>query len=446
MSQHFSVGHLLRYTSPSIAMMIFASVYIIVDGLFVSNFIGATALAAVNFVYPIPMILATVGFMLGTGGSAVVAKTLGEGRPDKANEYFSLIVYAAIVFGVSCSAIGLAVLKPVLAALGASGNLLDASVLYGTILLLGIPGFVLQYAFQSLVMTAGKPKLGFISTLVAGCLNIGLDALFIIVFGWGLAGAAWASIIGMAAGGIVPLIYFARKNTSLLKLGKTKLELRILGKSAVNGSSEMVSNIAMSVVSIVYNVQLLHLIGESGVAAYGVIQYVAMIFAAVFMGYSMGAGPLMSFQYGARNTQEMRSLLQKGLGIIGVFGILMFLATRVLADPLAYMYVGYDQDLYGLTAHALKLYSMAFLIMGFNIYGSSFFTALNNGLVSAIISFLRTFVFEIGSVLLLPQLIGIDGIWYSVGVAEIAALIITLSFIFALGSTYGYRPQKSDTN
>jgi putative MATE family efflux protein len=445
MSQHFTVGGLLRYTAPSIAMMIFTSIYTVVDGLFVSNFVGSTALAAVNFVFPIAMILGTVGFMMGTGGSAIIAKTLGEGDSEQAQRYFSLFVYATIAAGVVFTAIGLVALRPLIILLGAGEDLLADCMTYGTILIAGLVGFMLQYAFQSLTMTAGKPKLGFVATVVAGCLNIGLDALFIVVFGWGLVGAAFATVIGMGAGGVIPLVYFARPNSSLLRLGRTSLDWHALGKAATNGASEMVSNIAMSVVAIVYNVQLLSLIGNNGIAAYGVIQYVAMVFSAVFMGYAMGSAPLMSFQFGAHNTVEMRSLLRKGLGIIAVSGVLMFVATRLLAHPLSVLYVGYDPGLCELTEHAFWLYSMAFLIMGFNIYGSSLFTALNNGVVSAIISFLRTFVFEIGSVLLLPRLIGTDGIWYSVSVAEVAALVITASFIIALGPTYGFRDGRKTT-
>lgn len=443
MSRHFTVRKLLRYTAPSIAMMIFESIYTLVDGLFVSNFAGATALAAVNFAFPIAMIIGTVGFMMGTGGSAIVAKTLGEGDAERANRYFSLLVYTTIVSGVIFTVIGLAVLRPLLVLLGATGDLLADSWVYGAILVAGITGFMLQYAFQSLTMTAGKPKLGLAATVVAGCLNIGLDALFIVGFGWGVAGAALATVIGMAVGGIIPLVYFARPNTSLLRLGHTNLDWHVLGKAATNGASEMVSNIAMSVVAIVYNVQLLTMLGNDGVAAYGVIQYVVMVFAAIFMGYAVGSAPLMSFQYGAQNAIEMRSLLRNGLGIITVSGVVMFVATRLLAHPLSVLYVGYDPALCELTEHAFYLYSMAFLIMGFNIYGSSFFTALNNGVVSAIISFLRTFVFEIGSVLLLPLLIGTDGIWYSVSVAEVAALVITASFMVALGPTYGYRDRRT---
>ena len=442
MAKHFSTGALLKYTAPSIAMMIFVSIYGVVDGFFVSNFVSSTALAAVNFTYPVFMILGTIGYMMGTGGSALVAKTLGEGDEDRALRLFSLFVYVSIAAGVLFTAIGVPLLRPLLAALGAQGALLDECAAYGVILMFGLAFDILQYIFQSLVMTAGKPKLGMWFTLAAGATNIVLDWLFIAVLGWGIAGAAWATIAGCAVGGVGPLVYFARPNSSLLRLGRASLDWRALGRAAGNGSSEMVTNLAISLVSIVYNVQLIGLLGEGGVAAYGVIMYVALVFAGAFIGYSVGCAPLMSYQYGAKRSEEMRSLFKKSLGIVGVFGVIMFVATRVLAHPVSALFVGYDAGLMELTEHAFALYSAAFLIMGFNVYGSSLFTSLNNGLVSALISFLRSFVFEIGAVLLLPLLLGPDGVWWSVSVAEVAALAITAFFVVWLTPKYGLFPER----
>ena len=442
MSQHFSTGALLRYTAPSIGMMVFLSIYGIVDGFFVSNFVSSTALAAVNFVWPIFIILGTIGYMMGTGGGAIVAKTLGEGDSERANSLFSLFVYVSLAAGALFSVLGLVLLRPLLELLGVQGAMLDECMGYGSVLMFGIVFDVLQYIFQSLVMTAGKPKLGFLFTVAAGIANMGLDWLFIYVMGWGVVGAAWATVIGCAIGGLAPLAYFALPNTSLLRLGPTHIEWRAIGKAAANGSSEMVENMALSLVSIVYNVQLMSMLGEEGVAAYGVIMYVAFVFISVFLGYSVGAAPLMSYQYGAKCSTEMHSLFKKSLTIVGVSGIVMFVASRFLAHPVALVFVGYDAQLMELTEHAFSLYSISFLLMGFSLYSSSLFTALNNGLVSAIISFVRSFAFEIGAVLLLPLVIGSDGIWLSVSLAEVASVTLSAFFVVWLGPKYGLMDKK----
>ncbi|MGI6218015.1 MAG: MATE family efflux transporter [Coriobacteriales bacterium] len=439
MSEHFTVGGLLRFTVPSIAMMIFTSIYTIVDGLFVSNFAGKTAFASLNFIYPFVLILGTLGFMMGTGGSAIVARVRGEGDDERANSYFSFLVYAAIVFGVIASVFGLIFVRPVAVLMGATpGEMLEDCVMYGSILLVALPAFVLQYAFQSFFMTAGKPNLGFAFTVAGGVVNIVLDAILIAGLGMGLMGAAIGTALGMVVGGFGPIIYFARPNTSFLRLGRTKFNGRVLGRTCINGSSEMVTNIAMSVVSIVYNVQLMNFIGEDGVSAYGVIMGVSMIFSGVFIGYSVGAAPLMSFQYGAGKPKEMHSIFTKSIRLICIFGVCMFLLAEASSGFLAQIYVGYDEGLYNLTTMALRIFSIAFLLMGFNIYGSSLFTSLNNGAISAIISFLRSFVFEIGSVLLLPVIFGPNGIWFSVVVAEIASFTLTIIFELKFGNRYGF--------
>ncbi|ACV22083.1 Multidrug export protein mepA [Slackia heliotrinireducens] len=446
MSRHFTLPQLIRFTLPTIGMMLFMSLYVMVDGFFVSNWCGQTALAAVNFAYPIPMILGTLGFMFGTGGSAIVAKTRGEGDDARANRQFSLLVYAAIVAGAAFAALGVLLLRPLLVALGAQGEMLDLCMVYAMPLVMGVPATVLQYLFQELLVTAGKPELGFGVTVAAGLTNIVVDAVLIALLDFGVVGAAIGTIAGEAVGGIIPLVYFARPNKSFLRLGRTNMDWRMLGHACVNGSSEMVSNIAMSLVSMAYNVQLLVYLGESGVAAYGVIMYVGMAFVAVFMGYVFGSSPLMSFQYGANNRIEMRSLFRKSLLFVSICGVAMFIATRVFARPLALVFVGYSEGLAELTVHAMLLYSASLLIVGFNMYGSALFTALGNGLVSAIISFVRTLIFEIGAVFLLPTLFGADGIWVSVVVAEAAALVLTTTCILVLEPRYGYIRTDADVS
>lgn len=442
MDKHFTWGQLLRFTLPSIVMFIFTSLYGIVDGLCVSNFAGKTAFAAVNLIMPPIMILSTVGFMFGTGGSALVAKTRGEGDDALANRYFSLIVYAAFALGIILGIVGIAVMEPVARLLGANDEMLGLCAIYGRIIMISLPFYVLQYVFQSFCVTAGKPTFGLIVIVIAGCANMALDVLFVGAFQWGVEGAALATNVSEVLGGGIPLVYFFRKNKSFLRLGKTSFMPRALGKTCVNGLSEMMTSIAMSIVSMLYNFQLMQAAGENGVAAYGVIAYVVMVFAAIFMGYDMGSAPLMSYQYGAKNHREMRSLLKKSLIYTAAGGVAMFVAGQALAVPIADIFVGYDAELRAFTEHGFRIYAIAFLLMGFSMYGSSFFTALNNGVVSAIISFLRTLVFETSSVIVLPMVLGIDGIWISVSVAEVAALIVTAAFMLGLGPRYGYwRPK-----
>lgn len=425
MAQHFTFAKLLRFTLPSAGMMVFMSLYVMIDGFFVSNWCGATALAAVNFAYPIPAILGSLGFMLGTGGNAIVASTLGAGDRKLANERFSMLVFAALFGGIAFAILGTATLRPLLVALGASGQMLEDGIVYGSILVMSVPFTILQYLFQELMMTAGKPDMAFGVTVVAGVVNIVLDAVLIVGAGLGVAGAAIGTMAGEAAGALIPLVYFMRKNTSNLRLVRTRFDWRTLGRACWNGSSEMVSNIAASVVAMVYNIQLLAYLGEPGVAAYGVIMYAGFLFAAVFLGYCTGCAPLMSYHLGARNGEEMASLFRKSLLIVGVAGVGMFALTRVLVTPLATLFVGYDAGLLELTVHAALLYSFALLVMGFNVYGSSLFTAVGNGHVSALISFVRTFICEIGAVLLVPLVLGADGIWLSILVAEAVALVLT---------------------
>lgn len=443
MSKHFSISALLRFTAPTIAMMIFTSLYGIVDGLFVSNFAGKTALAAVNLIMPIVMILSSFGMMVGTGGSALVAKTMGEGDNWRARRYFTLLVAFGFVMGLVLAVVGWLVMSDLSYLFGAQGQLHDDSVLYGCMMMLSLPFFILQYAFQSFFVTAGKPKIGFAVIVAAGLTNIVLDFLFVGVFGMGLFGAALATNISELVGGLVPVLYFVRRRTASLWFVRPHMRWNVIGKACVNGSSEMVTNIAMSLVSVLYNMQLLRYIGEDGVAAYGVIMYTAMVFASIFIGYSVGAAPLLSYQYGAKNHVEMRSLLWKSLGVIGVGSVIMFLAGQTFAFPLSSIFVGYDQGLLDLTVRAYHIYAFCFLFMGYAIYSSSFFTALNNGVVSAVISFLRTLVFEVGAVLLLPLVLGIDGIWLSVIIAEVAACIVAASFMVGLGKRYGYRKQRA---
>ncbi|MDE7341957.1 MAG: MATE family efflux transporter [Lachnospiraceae bacterium] len=438
LSDHFNYRRLLRFTFPSIIMLVFTSIYGVVDGFFVSNYAGKTPFAAVNFIMPLLMILGCIGFMFGTGGGALIAIAMGEGRGKKANELFSLVVYVSAVCGVLFAVLGFLFLRPVASLMGAEGELLENCVIYGRIILLAIPFYVLQYEFQCLFATAGKPKLGLYVTVAAGITNIFLDALFVAGFHWGLVGAAAATSLSQFVGGVVPLIYFGRKNNSPLQLVKCGFDKKALGKICMNGSSELMSNISMSLVSMLYNVQLMKYAGEDGVAAYGVLMYVGMIFQAVFIGYSVGTAPVIGYHYGAQNHEELKGLLKKSVILVGAFAILMFVSGQLFAGPLSRLFVGYDAELLELTMRAFCFFAFSFLFSGFAIFGSSFFTALGDGIVSAVISFLRTLVFQCLSVLIFPLFWQIDGIWCSIIAAEALAVLVTVLFLAGKRKKYQY--------
>ena len=438
LSEHFTYKKLLRFVLPSIVMMIFTSIYGVVDGLFVSNYVGKTAFAAVNLIMPFLMAISALGFMIGTGGSAIVAKTLGEGKKKQANEYFSMLVYLTLIGGIVLSALGILFSPLIARGLGADGALLTNCVLYARITLLSMPAFMLQNVFQSFFVTAEKPKLGLGVIVIAGVTNMVLDFLLVGVFQIGLAGAAFATVTSECIGGLFPILYFARKNSSLLKLGRTHFNGKIFLCACGNGSSELMTNLSSSIVNSLYNIQLMNLAGENGVAAFGTIMYVNFIFIAIFLGYSIGSAPLVSYHYGASNHDELKNLFGKSLRLIGIWGLMLFILAQLIARPLAAIFVGYDADLFSMTQNGFRIYCIAYLINGFNIYGSSFFTALNNGLISAAISFLRTLVFQLAAVLLLPLLLGINGIWSAVAVAELLTLGLTVTFFVRSRKKYHY--------
>ena len=431
LSDHFTYGRLLRFTLPSIVMMIFTSVYGVVDGFFVSNFAGKAPFTAVNFIMPFLMILSTVGFMFGAGGTAIVSKSFGEGNFDRANRLFSLFVYVTLALGVLFAALGIVFIRPIARFLGAEGELLENSVVYARVILLALPFQVLQFLFQSFFVTAEKPQLGLAVTVSSGVTNMVLDALLVGLLPreYKLIGAAAATGMSQVVGGGVPLLYFFRKNSSLLRLGRTSFDGKAILRATVNGSSEFMSNISMSLVGMLYNVQLMKYAGEDGVAAYGVMMYVSMIFSAAFIGYSIGTAPVVGFHYGAQNFEELKGLLRRSVILIGAFSVSMVLAGELLAVPLSLLFVGYDRALMDLTVSGFRWFAVSFLFMGYAIYGSGFFTALGDGVTSAVISFLRTMVLQVAAVLLLPLLWKIDGVWISIVVAEFMAMALSAAFL-----------------
>lgn len=440
LSDHFTYRKLIKFTLPSIGMMIFTSIYGVVDGFFVSNYAGKTPFAAVNLIMPFLMIFGTVGFMFGTGGSAIVAKTFGEGDEEKANQYFSLFTYVTFLLGLLLAILGIVFIRPIAAALGASGEMLENAVVYARIILLSLPFNVLQYLFQSFLVTAEKPQIGLAVTISSGVTNMVLDAVLVIFLPqeYKLAGAAVATAMSQVIGGVVPFIYFIRKNNSILRLGKTHFMGHAILKACTNGSSEFMSNVSMNIVGMLYNIQLMKYAGEDGIAAYGVMMYVSMIFSAAFIGYSIGTAPVIGYHDGARNYEELRGLLRKSLILIGGFSVCMVLAAELLAQPLAHIFVGYDRELLNLTVSGFRVFALSFLFMGYAIFGSGFFTALNDGVTSALISFLRTMLFQVAAVLLLPLLWGIDGVWISIVVAEVMAVVFSAIFLVVKRKKYHY--------
>ena len=438
LSDHFTYARLFRFVLPSIVMMVFTSIYGVVDGLFVSNFAGKTAFASINLIMPFLIILGAMGFMLGTGGTALVSRVLGEGDKERANKYFSMITLFGILLGVILTVVGVLAMSPMAILLGATEAMVDDCVLYGRIVVCFLTSFMLQNMFQSFLIAAERPKFGLLITLAAGVTNMVLDALFVGVFRWGIAGAAIATGISQTVGGVVPLMYFLFSKSSPLRLRWTKFEAQPLLRSCANGSSELMSNISGSLIGMLYNAQLMRFLGEDGVATYGVLMYVQFIFVAIDIGYSIGCAPIISYHYGAQNHPELRNLLMKGLKVMGILGIVMTIAAISLSGTLANIFVGYDATLCELTRHAFHLFSFAFLLAGFNIFLSSFFTALNNGGVSAAISFLRTLVFQAASVILLPMALDVDGLWWAASAAEALAFVVSIGFLLALKGKYHY--------
>lgn len=441
LSSHFNYRRLIQFTLPSIGMMVIASVYSVVDGFFVSNFAGKTPFAAINLIMPFIMVLATVGFMFGTGGTALVAKTFGQGDKVLANRYFSLFVYLTFFLGILLAVAGFIWIRPIAKLLGGEGALLENAVVYGRILLISLPFNVLQLFFQPFFVTAEKPKLGLVVTVSAGVANVILDAVLVMLLPleYKLAGAAIATAVSQLVGGGIPVLYFfSKKNTSILHLGKTRVYPRAIGQAALNGSSEFMSNISMSVVSMVYNLQLLKYAGEDGVAAYGVMMYVSMIFAATFIGYIIGIAPVIGYHDGAQNYDELKGLLRRSLILVGSFGVAMLILAEALTYPLALLFVSYDAGLMALTVEGFRIFSLSFCFMGFGIFASGFFTALNDGITSALISFLRTLVFQLGSVLLLPLVFGINGVWLAIVVAEFMAMLFGGVFIVGKRKRFHY--------
>ena len=438
LSDHFTFSKLIRFTIPSVIMMIFTSIYGVVDGIFVSNFVGKTPFAAINLIMPVCMIMGSIGFMIGTGGSALISMTLGQGDRKRANEIFSLLIYVSSISGVILSLLGIIFLKPITTALGATGEMAEFCLTYGYIIIPFSVAFILQNEFQSFLICAEKPKLGLFVTVAAGVTNIILDALFVGLFKWGLEGAAAATVISQCVGCIVPLIYFITNRKGLLCLTRTRIDTKALFKTCANGSSEMMTNLSLSIVNILYNFQLMRLAGENGVAAYGVIMYVNFIFISVFIGFSIGSAPLIGFNHGAANHAELKSLSKKSLIVISFFSVIMTALGLLLAAPLSKIFVGYDPKLYEMTVRGFMIYSISFLIIGFNIFGSSFFTALNNGIISALLSFARTLLFQVIAVLVLPLVLDLDGVWLAIVFAELLSLGFTAFFFIKMRKTYNY--------
>ena len=438
LSDHFTYKKLLRFVLSPILMMVFMSIYGVIDGLFISNFVGKTAFAAVNLIMPVLMILGSIGFMIGTGGTAIVSRLLGEGDKEKANKYFSLFIFVTLLGGIVFGGIGEILMPYIPKWLSSTEEMYDYCVLYGRIFLAAIPFFMLQNVFQAFFTTAEKPMLGFIVTAIAGCSNILLDGVLVGALSTGVWGAALATAASQIVGSVLPIIYFARKNGSLLRLGKPKFNGKILLHACTNGSSEFVNNVSSSIVSIVFNYQLMRLVGENGVSAYGVLMYVNFIYIAIFIGYAIGTAPLIGYNYGAGNKAELKNIFKKSMVLVGIFGVLMTALAIGLAIPISRLFVGGDDELCKMTVNAFYICSFLFMFAGFSIFCSSMFTAFGNGLISALISFLRTIVFQIVAVLILPIFFHLAGVWFSTLLSDILAMLTSFIFVFVKRKKYGY--------
>ncbi len=439
LSDHFTYRRLLRFTLPSIAMMIFTSIYGVVDGFFVSNYVGKTAFAAVNLIYPYLQILGGVGAMFGVGGSALVAVTLGEGDVPRARRYFTMMVSLMIGAGVFFSVIGIIFLRPMALVFGANENLMGECMIYGATCLVFNTAFLLQYGFQSYLIVAEKPRLGLVVTVLAGCTNMVLDFLFMAVFEMGILGAALATGLSQTVGALIPILWFlSRKNTSQLHFTKTRLEIKPMLKACVNGASEMMTSVSASITGILYNRQLMHYAGEDGVAAYGVVMYAAFIFIGVYIGYSTGSSPIMGYHYGAQNHAEMKNVRKRSMILLSCAAIVLTAIAIGFAKPIASIFVGYDVELLAITTRAFQICSVSFLVMWFSMYASSLFTALNNGVVSAAISFIRALVLPIVCIIVLPIFFELDGVWYTMVVSEAIGVVISLIFMLVYKKRYNY--------
>lgn len=438
LSEHFNYKKLIKFTIPTIIMMIFTSIYGVVDGVFVSNVVGSNAFASVNLIMPAIMVLGSVGFMIGTGGSALVSKTIGEGDNKKANQIFSMLMYFLIIAGFVLSVLGIIFIEPIAKLLGANKDILENCVIYGRVLLFALIPFLLQNAFQSFLVVAEKPRMGLVISIFAGLTNMVLDFLFIYVFKMGVFGAALATGLSQVVGGIIPFIYFARKNNSLLKLVKPSFDRKSLLQSCVNGSSEMLTNVSTSLVNMLYNMQLMKYAGANGVVSYGIIMYIGFIFSGMYIGYSIGVAPIIGYHYGANNKDELKNIFKKSLILISVCSVVMTILAEILSGPLASIFVNYDKGLLEMTKIAIRLFAISYIISGINIFASAFFTALNNGFISALISFLRTLVFQVAMIFILPIILDLNGIWLAVVFAEILALIVSIICFISNKNKYQY--------
>lgn len=438
LSDHFTYGRLIRFVVPSVAMMVFTSIYSVVDGFFVSNYVGVTGFAAINLMLPILMFFSCLGFLFGTGGTAIVSRTFGEGNPERANSYFSLICYAILITGVAVTVVTIIIMPWVVTRLGATGQLREYAILYGRITMLSTPLYMMQTASQSFFAAAERPQMGMYMTIAGGLTNIGLDYILVAKLGYGLIGASVATTVTEGVSGLVALVFFMAPNGSLLRIGKTAFNGKVLTEACANGASELMSSLSSTVVGVLCNYQLMRFGGENGIAAYGVIMYVGFVFISMFLGYAFGVAPVVGYNYGAENHSELRNVLVKSLTLIGAAGVAMAALAQIFAGAIGQIYVGYNAELLEMTVHGMKIYMLSYLVCGFNIFGSAFFTALSNGKVSAVLSAMRSFVFQAVCLIVLPMFLEITGVWSATLLAEGLTVIMTATVLIRLRERYHY--------
>lgn len=437
-AQEFNLISLLRFVAPTVVMLVFMSLYQMVDAVFVSKFVGENALSALNIVYPFPSIVIAVSIMLATGGSAIIARNMGEGKEKEAKENFSFIVLVGAVIGVAIATAGILFIEPLIYMLGATPSLYDYCYEYLFILVLSVPLSVFQMLFQSFFVTAGKPHLGLTLTVLGGVSNIVLDYVFIVLCGFGVSGAALATSIGYSIPGLFGLIYFAVSRKGTLYFVKPVFRWGVLFKCCINGSSEMVNNLAVAVTTFLFNVLMLKYEGEAGVAAITIVLYAQFLMTSAFMGFSSGIAPVVSFNYGSGNVRQLKKIFKISVWVIAVVSAAVFVIAETCSDVVIMVFTPAGSEVFGLTKYGFAIFSFSFLCTGMNIFASALFTAFSNGKISAILSFLRTFVFLTACLLFLPLFWGVDGIWLAVPVAEVMALFVSVYYLVRFKKVYQY--------
>ncbi len=442
LAKKFSLASLLLFAAPNIIMMIVLSMYIIVDGMFVARFIGTTALSAINMFYPAICFEMALGIMIATGGSAIAAKKLGEGKQKEAQNNLSFLMVVEGSFGIVIAVVGNLFTAEIVSFLGASAAQAPLSITYAKIIFSFAPAFFLQTAFQTFFVTAGKPALGLIVTILGGVANILLDYIFMAPLRLGVTGAAIATGIGYCIPAMVGVIFFLKAKTNPFHFVRPRFDGKVLLQACANGSSEMVTNLSNAVTTFLFNFTLLQFYGEDGVASITIILYFQYLFTALYFGYSNGIAPIISYKYGNDDRKQLQALFKNSVLFLIISSIAANVLLHFTISKLLTIFTAENSPVYQITLHGFSIYSMAFMIMGLGIFSSAMFTAFSDGITSAIISFSRTFLFIVGAILLLPAILGERGVWLAVPIAEAFGFLISILYLIGKKQKFHYIPQR----